>query len=178
MPDWGILMDASKDTLQQGLLQAMKAEGDGHNFYKMAGINTNDLKGRDIFEMLAREEAEHFQFLKLQYEHLLDTGVLSKAIKLSGRTILDDLSPIFSENIKTRIKDAHMEMSALSIGVQLELGAVQFYSAQAKLHDSDEAAKSFYNELTVWEQGHYSALLRQQESLRDDYWSAGGFSPF
>ena len=36
----------------------------------------------------------------------------------------------------------------------------------------------FFTELAEWEAGHYEALLTQQESLKEDYWSASRFSPF
>jgi rubrerythrin len=70
-----------------------------------------------------------------------------------------------------------MEMSALSIGIQLELNAINFYKTQATEIDNQEV-KKFFRELVDWETGHYHALLRQQESLKEDYWSSAGFSPF
>ena len=90
---------------------------------------------------------------------------------------LSDMSPIFSDQIKSRIQDAHIEMSALSIGIQLELDAMKFYKSQAEAAD-DPDITNFYNELAEWESGHYHALLKQQEELKEDYWSSGGFSPF
>ena len=32
--------------------------------------------------------------------------------------------------------------------------------------------------LSHFHPGHYHALLAQQESLKEDYWSQGGFAPF
>lgn len=43
---------------------------------------------------------------------------------------------------------------------------------------AEKAAFRLYTELAEWESGHYEALTRQQEELKEDYWSAGGFSPF
>jgi hypothetical protein len=34
----------------------------------------------------------------------------------------------------------------------------------------------FYRELVQWERGHHDALLRQQEMLKEAYWSASGFA--
>ena len=85
--------------------------------------------------------------------------------------------PIFSEALRSRAGQAHYEMSALSIGVQLELSAVEFYEGQASTVPDSEL-KGFYRRLADWERGHYNALLAQQNSLKEDYWTDGGFSPF
>ena len=42
----------------------------------------------------------------------------------------------------------------------------------------DAEAKRFFGELAEWEAGHHQALLRQQEELKEDYWSANGFTAF
>ena len=68
-------------------------------------------------------------------------------------------------------------MSALSIGIQLEAGAMAYYREAARQSD-DPAVRAFFDELADWETGHYHALLRQQEGLKEDYWAAGGFSAF
>jgi rubrerythrin len=170
-------MNDSQKSLAEGLSKAIKAERDGHSFYKMAASSTQDPKGKEVFAQLADEELDHMQFLMRQYESVLKTGTVDASAKLGPRTDLAGISPIFSESLQTRIKDAHFEMSALSIGIQLELDAMNFYRSQAKA-SSDSTVTGFYNELAEWESGHYQALLRQQEELKEDYWSAGGFSPF
>ncbi|MCX6833373.1 MAG: ferritin family protein [candidate division Zixibacteria bacterium] len=163
--------------LADGLLKAMKAERDGNSFYLMAANSTSDPKGRQIFEVLAREELDHLQFLKEHYDSWVMTGKLSLTAKLHGRLDLAGPSPLFSDSFHMRIKEAHFEMSALSIGIQLELDAMAFYRTQSELTAEPEA-KAFFAELASWEQGHYQALLRQQEELKDDYWLEAGFSPF
>ena len=90
---------------------------------------------------------------------------------------LSDSSPIFSEKIRSRIGEAHLEMSALSIGIQLELSAINYYKQEAGSAE-DPAVKQFYRELADWESNHYNALLRQQLMLKEDYWSESGFAPF
>ncbi len=163
--------------LTETLLKAMKAERDGHSFYMMAAGSTGDPKGRTVFETLAKEELDHLQFLREHYDSIAKTGQLSQTARLHARLNLEGPSPLFSEGIQKRINDAHYEMSALSIGIQLELDSMNFYRAQSGIV-SDPAAKRFFLELASWETGHYQALLRQQEELKDDYWTSAGFSPF
>jgi rubrerythrin len=54
---------------------------------------------------------------------------------------------------------------------------VNFYRDRAGESDN-ETVQQFFNELSRWESGHYNALLNQQQELKEDYWSDGGFSPF
>jgi rubrerythrin len=164
-------------SLADGLLTAMKAERDGNSFYMMAANSTSDPKGRQIFETLAKEELDHLQFLKQHYDSLINTGKLSATAKLHVRLELTGASPLFSDSFRNRIADAHYEMSALSIGIQLEHDAMIFYRAQSN-QTSEPEAKAFFAELAEWETGHYRALLHQQEELKDDYWSEAGFSSF
>ncbi len=170
-------MDDKKKELLEGLTEAIRAERDGNSFYRMAAKGTEDEKGKEIFETLANEELDHMHFLRRQYDSIMETGVPDMTIKLGPKADLSGLSPIFSDKLKSRIKDAHIEMSALSIGVQLELDAIKFYQEQSKKADDPEI-KRFYDELAEWEQGHYNALLAQQKELRKDYWSDSGFAPF
>jgi len=171
------MTESADHKVLQGLLSAMRAEHEGFHFYAMAARNTEDEKGREIFNRLADDEREHLEFLKNQYVALRDKGTPNQDATLGSMLKLEGPSPIFSDRIKGRLKDAHFEMTALSIGIQLELDAVQHYK---KLSDEaeDEFVKWFFLQLSEWESGHYQALLDQQENLRDDYWSANGFSPF
>lgn len=170
-------MDAAVKRMTEGLAKAIQAEVDGHHFYMMAARSTSDPKGREIFETLAKEELDHQLFLKAQYKALMETGKPDTRARLGSPADLSGMSPIFSEQIQRRVHEAHYEMSALSIGIQLELTAMQFYKAEAQAV-SDPTVQSFYAELADWEAGHYHALLRQQEALKQDYWSTSGFSPF
>ena len=169
-------MIANSQDIAKGILEAMKSEVDGYNFYMMASKSTQDAQGKIIFERLAKEELEHVQFLKSQYTSIIETGTIATDKHLT-KTAFNNMSPIFSEGIKSRIKEAHYEMTALSVGIQLELSAIQFYKEQAS-KVSDDKVKSFYQELVDWETIHYKILLKQQESLKEEYWNQGEFAPF
>ncbi|MBD3382684.1 MAG: hypothetical protein GF404_10880 [candidate division Zixibacteria bacterium] len=170
-------MDNKQKEMLEGLKLAIKGERDGHSFYKMAARTTEDSKGQEVFDTLASEELDHMRFLKEQYDSILKTGKPNTSINFGSKLDLSGMSPIFSDDLKSRLTDAHMEMSALSIGIQLELDAMKFYKEQSEKAEVEEVSK-FYDELAEWEKGHYQALLNQQESLRDDYWDSAGFAPF
>jgi len=170
-------MTSNKELILEGLKTAIQAEGDGHVFYLMAAKSTEDEKGKEIFLALAEEEQNHLAFLKAQYKALKETGTIDPNATLGPQHTLSGDSPIFSDNLKARIGDAHFEMTSLSVGVQLEKNAIAFYQEQADIAE-DPQVKDFYKKLVDWERGHYEALLAQQEALKEDYWNESGFSPF
>lgn len=163
--------------ITDGLQKAIQAEQEGRHFYMMAARNTEDPKGKEVFQALADEELKHFHYLQRQYKSIMETGKVDPTAKLGRKTEWKGSHPIFSDAIKNRIGEAHYEMTALSIGEQLEMSAVNFYTAEAQIN-TDPAIKSFYMELAEWERGHLHALQAEAESLKEDYWNKGGFAPF
>jgi len=170
-------MDQETRRIVEGLKKAVEAEIAGYHFYMMAARSTEDAKGREVFEQLVQEELEHVRFLKAQHESFRETGRPDETAVLGKSRDLSESSPIFSERIRQRIGDAHYEMSALSIGLELELSSTNFYKTEAEAAGLAEV-RSFYERLADWEAGHYKALRTQQEELKDEYWAKGGFSPF
>lgn len=170
-------MDAATKRILEGLQKAIQAEVEGHHFYLMAAKSIADAKGREVFEKLAQDEVAHARFLQAQYDALRATGKVDAGISLGEPRKFDGPHPIFSDELHARIKDAHFEMTALSVGAQLELNAIEFYRAQAEATENADVA-AFYRKLSEWESGHYHALLTEQDSLKKDYWTEGQFSPF
>ena len=170
-------MDSSVQRMADGFRTAVQMEADGYSFYLMAARSTTDPKGQEVFRTLADEELGHMEFLKTQYKSVMETGGIDVDARLGPRKALAGENPIFSDAINGRIKDAQIEVSALSIGIQLELNSISFYTKQAG-EETDPIVRKFYKELAEWESGHYHALLRQQDSLKEDYWVSGGFAPF
>lgn len=169
--------ETTASALAEGLLTAMRAEHEGHHFYSMAARNTDDPKGREVFQRLAAEELDHLEFLKAQHRAVIETGRPDADISLGPRSDITGSSPIFSDALRRRIATAHYEMVALSVGAQLELDAIRFYT-EAAAAAADPVVQAFYKELAAWEHGHYEALNTQQEALKEEYWAGAGFAPF
>ena len=170
-------MELEMKQLADVLQEAMRAESDGYAFYMMSANSTEDEKGKEIFQQLAKEEKGHMEYLKMQYQSIIDTGAIDPSLKLDLPMDFHPTHPIFTEKLIKRIGSAHFEMSALSIGVTLESNAFKFYGEQAEKTDNMEV-KDFLIKLAEWEKRHYRALLQQQEMLKEDYWEANGFAPY
>jgi rubrerythrin len=168
---------AHSDTILDGLRWAIQGEADGYQFYKIAAETTKDPTGKEQFLALADEEKGHMEFLKAQYKSISENGKVDFTVHLRNDHHFTAHGPIFSEELVSRINESQFEMSALSIGIKLELVSIQFYREQAELTDDADVQK-FYLDLVEWEQEHYHSLLRQQEMLQDAFWSKGGFAPF
>jgi hypothetical protein len=118
----------------------------------------------------------HFYFLRHQYGSVLKKGKYDLSKKLIKKQIRHADSPIFSKEIRGRIKDAHFEVSALTIGMKLELDAMNFYKSCAQ-ETNDNTAKQFYSELAEWEEDHYTAFAKALEGLKESYFEANNFVP-
>jgi rubrerythrin len=169
-------MDTQTKEVLQGLKTAIEAELAGHEFYKNAAKNTHDPMGKETFQRMAEEEMEHFNYLRHQYRSVMEKGGYDPAKKLIKKQIKYAENPIFSDDFRARIKDSHFEVSALTIGMKLELDAMTFYRTCAQ-KTRDESAKQFYTELAEWEKDHYLAFERQLELLKEEYFRANNFVP-
>lgn len=170
-------MDTVSKQVMDGLSKAIQMERDGSNFYVMAASHTDDPRGREVFETLSKEELSHEEFLKKKMKSIMETGKVDETVKITRGDRITELSPIFSKEIRDRINEAHYEMTALSIGIQLELNSINFYKKEAE-SVSDPVLKDLYKELADWESEHYHALLSEEEELKEDYWESNNFYPF
>jgi rubrerythrin len=169
-------MDKHTEEMLAGLKTAIEAEITGHQFYTNAAESTTDPQGKEAFLQMAEEEMGHFKYLRHQYRSLLERGEYDFSEKLLKKKQKHADSPIFSEAIKSRIKESHFEVSALTIGMKLELDAINHYRACAE-KAQDEPVKQFFNELVEWETDHYLAFERQLDSLKEEYFQANNFVP-
>ena len=168
--------DDAVKSIEEGLSDAMRAEYEGLHFYAMAAASTSDEKGKAMFLTLSDDERRHAEFLKAQYDSIRKTGKPNSTVSLGPIPSYEGASPIFPDGIRARIQQAHYEMTALSVGIQLELDAVKHYNRLAEAA-TDPAVFKFFKDLAEWESEHYRILLAQQEDLKEAYWTSNGFSP-
>jgi len=163
--------------LLKGLRKAIEFELNGHYFYLMAADSIKDSKGKKLFKKLAEEELEHKKFLESHFNAISKTGKPDPKAKLSKGIDLSGDNPLFSDDLKKRIKDAHFEMTAVSVAINLELNSIKHYKSEAKAA-TESKVKKFFEELVKWETGHYDALVRQDNAVKEEYWDNYNFAPF
>lgn len=157
---------------------ALKAELEGNSFYLMAAQAAQDPKAKEVFSQFAAEEMMHAETLRKLYDSAVNAGSLDSGVSLPRAPLRPEGgSPIFSPSFKERLAEAHFEVTALSIGIQLEKEAMEFYRAEAEA-SGDPVLHDLFLELSEWEKGHFEALSAQLEEVKEDYWHANRFTPF
>jgi rubrerythrin len=161
-------------TLSEGILVAMQAEIEGHEFYKLMASKSKDEGAREMFASLAHDEAEHCKTLGELYGSLVNSG---KPPKMRKGKKLSFKSPIFSKEFLGSKKKKNLEMSALSIGMLLEQNAIELYRRQSELA-TDPPTRKFFDDLIRWEGEHLRALVAQRQFLQREIFSQARFEPF
>jgi len=169
-------MEEKIKEILEGLKTAIEAELTGHEFYKNAAKNIDDPRGKETFSRMSEEEMGHFRYLRHQYRAVMEKGAYDFSERMEKKSKKHADSPIFSDEIKQRIKESHFEVNALTIGMKLELDAMQFYRSCAKKADQEDV-KAFYRELADWEQDHFLAFEKQLDMLKQEYFQANNFIP-
>ncbi len=166
-----------KEKAIEGLKIALQTELNGIQFYSMAADRTTDKKGKEVFKMLANDEVRHFKELQKHFRSLTSSNRWAPSITLGEASFMfDGESPIFGEELKSRVKEKHFEMSALSIGALLESNSIDFYR-RMKEETDDPIAKKLFEQLQKWEQKHLEAITRQLDILKEEYWAEQHFAP-
>jgi rubrerythrin len=159
----------------QGLLTALQTELNGIEFYRIAAEKTEDEKGKKAFQMLADDELKHFNAIQQQYKSLVEESKWT-SVDLGKISIFEGESPIFTDDLKNRVQGKHFEVTALSIGAQLEANSIDFYR-KMKEQSNDPTAREMYTQLQKWEEAHLNAITRQLDIIKEDYWNDQRFSP-
>lgn len=166
-----------KEQALAGLKIALQTELNGIQFYKMAAEKTEDKKGKEVFAMLAQDEVKHFNEIQKHFQSLAQSSKWAPSISLGEASmIFKGESPIFSQELKSRVKEKHFEMSALSIGALLESHSIDFYR-KMKEETDDQIAKQLFEKLQRWEEKHLEAITKQLDLLKEEYWAEQKFTP-
>ncbi len=118
--------------------KAMETESEGIKFYKEAAANAQDVKAREIFQMLAEAERRHLNLMESTKEDVRNSyssyawkgefiSEVGKEIEAIGRQYLPKLT---DEIVSASALDA------INIGIKVEQDSIAFYSdAETKVAD-------------------------------------------
>lgn len=161
--------------LKKALQTAIKGELEGRELYKAAAEKTSDKKAKKVFSMLAEEEQKHLDTLVKMAKEYNEGGDISSPDLPSPASFEDAESPIFSREFKDKVAD--FDMTALSIGIKLELESEKFYRDTAR-DTGVEKVKTLFNRLAEWEKEHYNYLHKQIGFFNSYYTNKYSFSRF
>ncbi|MBI5826475.1 MAG: ferritin family protein [Deltaproteobacteria bacterium] len=148
---------------------AYKTEVAGYHFYTTAAAYASDAKGRAVFTNLAKDELTHIMVIS-NISDSLKKGAgwvgFDEALK-TGASLAQKGLPIFPEENEfvKRLGADRTDLNAVSIGIEIEEAAVEFYSRLLKeAAGADE--KVVLTKLLEMEKGHLKILRWESESLR------------
>ena len=141
---------------------AMKMEKDGENYYRDLATRASDKKIRNILNMLADAEVNHFDVM-----HALKSGTPDLVNKyLVEIPELDKTSNIFDEIREhgSTFEGAPSEIELLKKAQELEKNSQDFYAEKAKESPS-MPQKELFQILSEEEKKHYQILEKLIVSL-------------
>ena len=162
------------------LRMAIRVEQNGYRFYRRAGEETDDPKGKALFNSLADDEEAHESILKTRLEALERDGEWKdvSAEEWPSESPFDEEEPIFPrERVEEGVHDYTTELSALRMAYLIEKNAVAFYTKAAR-ETEDPVGKAMYQDLADWEKGHQRVLEQEYRFLADRFKLDMGFAPF
>lgn len=161
-------MEEISKQVENAIKEAIRLEINGRNFFNHAADITQNELGKKMFKKLAQEEVAHIEAFSKLFTQILKEADWKKYVRdeeLRGGSAL-------IEKLKERMKGAEgkSETQALSIGMELEENAIQFFQKAAEEVD-DPVAKEIFRSISEEEKFHYDLLQAQHDSLTNSgFW--------
>ncbi len=152
-------MKPSEEAALELFDKAMETEREGIKVYEEAAAKAQDVKAREIFQMLAEAERRHLSIIEITKEDVRKTysahawkgdfiSEVGKEIEAIGRQYLPKLT---DEIVSASALDA------LNMGIKVEQDSIAFYS-DAKTKVADPGVANLFNILLLSERAHLLLL--------------------
>ena len=164
-------MSEISQQIKDAIKGAILLEINGRKFFNHAADITQHEKGKNMFRFLAKEETRHLEVFSELFSQILEGEDWKKYVK--GHE-LEGEAPLV-EKLKERLKNSEskIDTQALSIGMQLESDAINFFK-QAAANSDDPKAKKIFLEIAEEEKFHYDLLQAQHDSVTNSGFWLGG----
>jgi rubrerythrin len=162
-------MNIKFDEITDILKKAFQVEVDGFTFYSMATQQATKPAARKLFERLARDETEHQAYIRAVMRRYEDHGASSFHFDPRDPDLAEFSSKIFTDSFKEQALGDVSELGALSVGIQLETNATEFFEIAARDATNPQIA-GFYRFLADWEGLHLRTLQQLYDSIHVEDW--------
>jgi rubrerythrin len=156
--------------IKNAIQESIMLEINGRKFFNHAADITQNERGKKMFRFLAEEEIKHLDVFGKLFNKILKGEDWKNYVKISDT----EEAPLV-EKLKERMKKAEGkgEVEALSIGMQLEMDAIQFFLKAANETD-DPVAQKIFRDISEEEKFHYDLLQAQHDSVtKSGFWLGG-----
>jgi rubrerythrin len=150
--------------------ESIELELNGKAFFEHIADATRNELGKKMFRKLANDEAQHLKVFSDMFTNAVGEDWKKQVNTGKSR----DESPIIAALTK-RVESAakagrSSELEAISIGMELERKAIDFFDDAAK-RTTDTKAREIFNRITNEEKSHYDLLQAQYDYVSNSgYW--------
>ena len=151
--------------LLDALTQGMKLEKDGRELYTSIAEHMEDPDTKAMFTQLAADEVDHFNYIKRQYDALVDGEGWQAIPEMALVEAVDAVSVVFppEKQVLSQLPSNPSEEDALLFALAVEDKSFKLYHNSAGLAKDPEAQKLFM-QLAGAEQTHFEVLMQRYES--------------
>ncbi len=148
--------------------KAMETESEGIRIYEEAAAKAQDVKAKEIFQMLAEAERKHLNIIGITKEDVRHTyssytwknssfvSEIGKEIEAIGRQYL----PKSTDEVVSA-----SALDAINMGIKVEQASIAFYS-DAKTKVTDPGVANLFNILLASERVHLLFLELQENYIK------------
>jgi rubrerythrin len=142
--------------------EAIRLEINGRAFFLHAEVITHNELGKRMFQRLADDEVRHLETFSQLFSEVIGGDEWKKMVKEEE---LKGPSPLI-EQLKLKLTKGEKagELEAMSIGMDLERNAVDFFKKSSK-NATDPKAKEIFEKICEEEKLHYVLLQAQYDSV-------------
>ncbi|UCG29133.1 MAG: ferritin family protein [candidate division WOR-3 bacterium] len=150
--------------------ESIKLELNGQSFFELVAEKTHNELGKKMFLKLANDEAQHLKV----FSDIFTTMVGEDWKKHIGDMESKQKAPMIdalAKKVESAGKENRAsELEAISIAMDLERNAIDFFSNAAR-GTKDEKARDIFNKIADEERLHYDLLQAQHDYLSNSgYW--------
>lgn len=163
-------MSGITDEIIDVMRESIKLELNGQSFFEQVADATHNELGKKMFMKLANDEAQHLRVFSDMFTKLVGEEWKDRVgeLKAAGKAPLIDA---LAKKIASAGKEARAsELEAISIAMDLERKAIEFFSGAAQ-KTGDDKARDVFNKIADEERLHYDLLQAQHDYLSNSgYW--------
>ena len=161
-------MTGISDQVREVMREAIKLEINGRAFFQHAEEVTHNELGKKMFKKLAQDEVRHLETFRELFSRMIGNGLWSQFVREQE---IEGPSSVI-ESLKDRVKKGEKsgELEAISIGMDLERNAVEFFERSSK-QTTDQKAGEIFKQICEEEKLHYALLQAQYDSVSNNgFW--------
>jgi rubrerythrin len=163
-------MTKISDQVLNVIKEAIKLEINGRAFFNHAAEVTHNELGKKMFAKLAQDENRHLDAFGELFSQVMGGEEWKEQVALEELKGESTLIQGLKARMKKQKEEKAGELEAISIGMDLERNAVNFFEKSSK-ETTDPKAREIFEKICEEERLHYNLLQAQYDSVTNSgFW--------